>query len=105
MSCAPHCTVCLLLSHNVQLHMGARCSADLRCSMGALAVFLLSCICVPCANMCVPLVLPQFVTNNTIHVFIGGVDEKLVANKAITQHVKVRQHLSLSPSLPSVSRG
>lgn len=31
----------------------------------------------------------QFVINQTVHVFIGGVEEKLVANKAITQHVKV----------------
>eukprot|EP00798_Chlamydomonas_sp_ICE-L_P027598 gene27598-7235_t len=31
----------------------------------------------------------QFVTNQTIHVFIGGVEDKLVANKSITQHVKV----------------
>ncbi len=31
----------------------------------------------------------QFVTNHTVHVFIGGVEDKLVANKAITQHVKV----------------
>ena len=27
----------------------------------------------------------QFVTNRTVHVFLGGVEEKLVANKAITQ--------------------
>ena len=31
----------------------------------------------------------QFVVNQTVHVFIGGVEEKLVANKAITQIVKV----------------
>jgi ATP-dependent RNA helicase DDX5/DBP2 len=30
----------------------------------------------------------QFVTNHTVHIFIGGVEEKLVANKAITQHVR-----------------
>jgi ATP-dependent RNA helicase DDX5/DBP2 len=29
------------------------------------------------------------VVNQTVHVFIGGVEEKLVANKAITQHVSV----------------
>ena len=28
-------------------------------------------------------------TNRTVHVFIGGVEEKLVANKSITQFVKV----------------
>jgi hypothetical protein len=26
-----------------------------------------------------------------VHIFIGGVEEKLVANKAITQYVKVRE--------------
>lgn len=31
----------------------------------------------------------QFVGPRTVHIFIGGVEEKLVANKAITQHVKV----------------
>ena len=31
----------------------------------------------------------QFVTNQTVHVFIGGVEDKLVANKAITQRVRV----------------
>ncbi|GLI61281.1 hypothetical protein VaNZ11_003630 [Volvox africanus] len=31
----------------------------------------------------------QFVVNQTVHVFIGGVEEKLVANKSITQHVLV----------------
>lgn len=31
----------------------------------------------------------QFVVNQTVHVFIGGVEEKLVANKSITQHVTV----------------
>ncbi|KAL6756698.1 P-loop containing nucleoside triphosphate hydrolase protein [Haematococcus lacustris] len=31
----------------------------------------------------------QFVTNQTVHIFIGGVEEKLVANKSITQFVKV----------------
>ncbi len=31
----------------------------------------------------------QFVVNQTVHVFIGGVEEKLVANKSITQHVSV----------------
>jgi hypothetical protein len=31
----------------------------------------------------------RFVTNHTVHIFIGGVEEKLVANKAITQYVKV----------------
>ncbi|GFH25347.1 uncharacterized protein HaLaN_23291, partial [Haematococcus lacustris] len=30
----------------------------------------------------------QFVTNQTVHIFIGGVEEKLVANKSITQFVK-----------------
>jgi len=34
----------------------------------------------------------QFVTNRTVHVFLGGVEEKLVANKAITQ-VPSAQHL------------
>ena len=32
----------------------------------------------------------QFVTNNTVHVFVGSVSDKLVANKSITQKVKVR---------------
>ena len=31
----------------------------------------------------------QFVTNHTVHVFVGGVEEKMVANKAITQYVEV----------------
>eukprot|EP00193_Tetraselmis_chui_P004067 CAMPEP_0177768674 /NCGR_PEP_ID=MMETSP0491_2-20121128/9858_1 /TAXON_ID=63592 /ORGANISM="Tetraselmis chuii, Strain PLY429" /LENGTH=522 /DNA_ID=CAMNT_0019285519 /DNA_START=255 /DNA_END=1820 /DNA_ORIENTATION=+ len=31
----------------------------------------------------------QFVVNQTVHIFIGGVDDKLVANKAITQHVEI----------------
>ncbi|KAG2452819.1 hypothetical protein HYH02_002165 [Chlamydomonas schloesseri] len=31
----------------------------------------------------------QFVVNQTVHVFIGGVEEKLVANKSITQYVTV----------------
>ena len=31
----------------------------------------------------------QFVTNHTVHVFVGGVEEKLVANKSITQYVEV----------------
>ncbi|EIE25575.1 DEAD-domain-containing protein [Coccomyxa subellipsoidea C-169] len=31
----------------------------------------------------------QFVTNKTVHVFVGGVEENLVANKAITQFVHV----------------
>lgn len=31
----------------------------------------------------------QFVGPRTTHIFIGGVEEKLVANKAITQHIKV----------------
>ena len=36
----------------------------------------------------------QFVTNMTVHVFIGGVEDRLVANKAITQNVKVRERLA-----------
>mmetsp|Transcript_29864 Transcript_29864/g.84173 ORF Transcript_29864/g.84173 Transcript_29864/m.84173 type:complete len:625 (+) Transcript_29864:371-2245(+) len=31
----------------------------------------------------------QFVVNQTVHIFIGGVDDRLVANKAITQHVEI----------------
>lgn len=31
----------------------------------------------------------QFVVNRTVHVFVGGVEEKLVANKSITQHILV----------------
>ncbi len=31
----------------------------------------------------------QFVGPRTTNIFIGGVEEKLVANKAITQHIKV----------------
>jgi ATP-dependent RNA helicase DDX5/DBP2 len=39
----------------------------------------------------------QFVVNRTVHVFIGGVEEKLVANKSITQHVEVvEQHEKMS---------
>ena len=34
----------------------------------------------------------QFVTNHTVHVFVGGVEEKMVANKAITQFVEVSLH-------------
>ena len=42
----------------------------------------------------------QFVTNHTVHVFVGGVEEKLVANKAITQNVEVRNlHLCSAYSL------
>jgi len=33
----------------------------------------------------------QFVRNRTVHVFVGGVEEKLMANKAIKQHVEVMQ--------------
>ena len=33
----------------------------------------------------------QFVQNNTVHIFVGEVQEKLVANKSITQHVDVMQ--------------
>lgn len=33
----------------------------------------------------------QFVQNNTVHIFVGEVQEKLVANKSITQHVAVLQ--------------
>ena len=35
----------------------------------------------------------QFVTNHTVHVFIGGVEDKLVANKAISQNIKVSLRL------------
>lgn len=28
-------------------------------------------------------------TNRTVHIFIGGVSDKLVANKSITQHVMI----------------
>eukprot|EP00879_Flechtneria_rotunda_P010771 GHRR01011255.1.p1 GENE.GHRR01011255.1~~GHRR01011255.1.p1 ORF type:complete len:360 (-),score=141.82 GHRR01011255.1:2582-3661(-) len=35
----------------------------------------------------------QFVRNQPVYVFVGGVEEKLVANKAITQHIMVvNQH-------------
>lgn len=33
----------------------------------------------------------QFVTNRTVHIFVGGVEDRLQANKAITQHVDVVQ--------------
>ena len=33
----------------------------------------------------------QFVRNQTVHIFIGGVEEKLVANKSITQFVDICQ--------------
>ena len=36
----------------------------------------------------------QFVTHNTVHVFVGGVEEKLVANKAITQFVEIMDSYS-----------
>lgn len=39
----------------------------------------------------------QFVRNHPVHVFVGGVEEKLVANKAITQVVMVvNQHEKMS---------
>lgn len=38
----------------------------------------------------------QFVTNHTVHVFVGGVEEKLVANKAITQYVEASLPLRIS---------
>ena len=33
----------------------------------------------------------QFVTNRTVHIFVGGVEDRLQANKAITQHVDIVQ--------------
>ena len=36
----------------------------------------------------------QFVTHDTVHVFVGGVEEKLVANKAITQFVEIMDSYS-----------
>ncbi|GFH21465.1 uncharacterized protein HaLaN_18775, partial [Haematococcus lacustris] len=44
----------------------------------------------------------QFVTNQTVHIFIGGVEEKLVANKSITQYVKVMG--SSHEKLPELQR-
>jgi ATP-dependent RNA helicase DDX5/DBP2 len=50
----------------------------------------------------------QFVVNRTVHVFVGGVEEKLVANKSITQtvlvvgqHEKMGQLVSLLRSKPA----
>ncbi len=40
----------------------------------------------------------QFVTNNTVHVFIGGVEDHLVANKAITQNVFVSKQAACQPT-------
>ena len=48
--------------------------------------------CLPCSATWpreVKNIASQFVTNQTVHVFIGGVEDKLVANKAITQRVRV----------------
>lgn len=39
----------------------------------------------------------QFVNNQTVHVFVGAVEDKLVANKSITQHIlMVEQHDKMS---------
>lgn len=50
----------------------------------------------------------QFVRNHPVHVFVGGVEEKLVANKAITQiimmvnqHEKMGQLVNLLRSKPA----
>ena len=48
----------------------------------------------------------QFVTHDTVHVFVGGVEEKLVANKAITQFVEIMDSYSKMNRLGQVrSRG
>ncbi len=41
----------------------------------------------------------QFVANNPVHVFVGGVSDKLVANKSIKQNVKVGLNCHAGPHL------
>ncbi|KAK9808388.1 hypothetical protein WJX73_010064 [Symbiochloris irregularis] len=46
----------------------------------------------------------QFVRNQTVHVFIGAVEEKAVANKSITQHVEMVQGYDKMGRLQSILR-
>ena len=46
----------------------------------------------------------QFVTNHTVHVFVGGVEEKMVANKSITQHVDIVGPHDKMPRLTQILR-
>ncbi len=46
----------------------------------------------------------QFVTNRPVHVFVGSVESKLVANKSITQHVLVVDQSEKMPRLTSILR-
>lgn len=46
----------------------------------------------------------QFVTNRTVHIFVGGVEDRLQANKAITQHVDIVQPFDKTARLQSILR-
>ena len=46
----------------------------------------------------------QFVTNRTVHIFVGGVEDRLQANKAITQHVDVVQPFDKMGRLQGILR-
>lgn len=46
----------------------------------------------------------QFVTNHTVHVFVGAVEDKLVANKSITQHVVMVENHEKNTELARVLR-
>lgn len=46
----------------------------------------------------------QFVRQRPVHVFVGGVEERLVANKAITQYVEVVQGYEKMQRLQQILR-
>ena len=46
----------------------------------------------------------QFVTNRTVHIFVGGVEDRLQANKAITQHVDIVQSFDKMARVQSILR-
>ena len=46
----------------------------------------------------------QFVTNRTVHIFVGGVEDRLQANKAITQHVDIVQPYDKMNRVQSILR-
>lgn len=46
----------------------------------------------------------QFVTHQTVHIFVGGVEEKLVANKAITQYVYCIESFAKNAKLQEIIR-
>ena len=46
----------------------------------------------------------QFVTNRTVHIFVGGVEDRLQANKAITQHVDIVQPYDKMARVQSILR-